>query len=64
MRGDIVVTQKGVHVFAGGSAPHRDGDFVHYRSYQGLSREVVTKLSLIDRSVSRQGRSHGVRPTY
>jgi hypothetical protein len=48
-RGDIVVTQKGVHVFAGGKFPHHDGDFVHYRSYRGLSREVVTMLSLIDR---------------
>ncbi len=48
-RGDIVVTQKGVHVFAGGKVPHHDGDFVHYRSYRGLSREVVTMLSLIDR---------------
>jgi hypothetical protein len=48
-RGDIVVTQKGVHVFAGGNAPHRDGDFVYYRNYRGLSREVVTMLSLIDR---------------
>jgi hypothetical protein len=48
--GDIVVTQKGVHVFAGnGKFPHRDGDFIHYRSYRGLSREVVTMLSLIDR---------------
>ena len=49
-RGDIVVTQKGVHIFAGGARfPHRDGDFVHYRSYRGLSREVMTMLSLIDR---------------
>jgi len=48
-RGDIVVTHKGVHVFAGGNAPHRDADFVHYRSYRGLSREVATMLSLIDR---------------
>jgi hypothetical protein len=48
-RGDIVVTRKGVHVFAGGKVPHHDGDFVHYRSYRGLSREVVTMLSLIDR---------------
>jgi hypothetical protein len=48
--GDIVVTQKGVHVFAGnGKFPHRDGDFIHYRSYRGLSREVATMLSLIDR---------------
>jgi hypothetical protein len=39
-----------VHVFAGnGKFPHRDGDFIHYRSYRGLSREVVTMLSLIDR---------------
>jgi len=38
-----------VHVFAGGNAPHRDADFVHYRSYRGLSREVATMLSLIDR---------------
>jgi Protein of unknown function (DUF2865) len=49
-RGDIVVTQKGVHVFAGnGRFPFRDRDFVHYRQYRGLSREVVTMLSLIDR---------------
>ena len=49
-RGDIVVTPKGVHVFAGnGAFPHRDGDFVHYRRYPGLSREVMTMLSLIDR---------------
>jgi hypothetical protein len=48
-RGDIVVTQKGVHVFAGGKVPHHERDFVHYRSYRGLSREVVTMLSLIDR---------------
>jgi hypothetical protein len=49
-RGDIVVTQKGVHVFAGnGRFPFRNGDFVHYRSYRGLSREVMTMLSLIDR---------------
>jgi len=48
-RGDIVVTQKGVHIFTGGKFPHRDGDFVHYRSYRGLSREVAAMLSLIDR---------------
>jgi hypothetical protein len=49
-RGDIVVTQKGVHVFAGnGRFPFRDRDFVHYRQYRGLSREVMTMLSLIDR---------------
>jgi hypothetical protein len=49
-RGDIVVTQKGVHIFAGGAKfPFRDGDFVHYRNYRGLSREVMTMLSLIDR---------------
>jgi hypothetical protein len=48
-RGDIVVTQKGVHVFAGGKFPHRDDDFVHYRSYRGLSREISAMLSLIDR---------------
>jgi hypothetical protein len=49
-RGDIVVTPKGVHVFAGnGAFPHRDRDFVHYRSYRGLSRELMTMLSLIDR---------------
>jgi hypothetical protein len=48
-RGDIVVTQKGVHVLTGGKFPHRDGDFVHYRSYRGLSREVLAMLALIDR---------------
>ena len=48
-RGDIVVTQKGVHVFAGGKIPHHERDFVHYRSYRGLSRVVVMMLSLIDR---------------
>jgi Protein of unknown function (DUF2865) len=48
-RGDIVVTQKGVHVFAGGKLPHHERDFVHYRSYRGLSREVVAMLSRIDR---------------
>lgn len=49
-RGDIVVTAVGVRIFAGGSRfPYRDGDFVHYRKYPGLSRELVTMLSLIDR---------------
>jgi hypothetical protein len=49
-RGDIVVTQKGVRIFAGGAKPpFRDSDFVPYRNYRGLSREVITMLSLIDR---------------
>jgi uncharacterized protein DUF2865 len=50
VRGDVVVTHKGVRIFAGGAKlPFRDSDFVHYRNYRGLSREVITMLSLIDR---------------
>jgi hypothetical protein len=48
-RGAAVETPQRFGLFAGGNAPHRDGDFVHYRSYRGLSGEVVTMLSVIDR---------------
>jgi hypothetical protein len=50
VRGDIVVTAAGVRIFAGGAKfPYRDANFVHYRKYPGLSRELMTMLSLIDR---------------
>jgi Protein of unknown function (DUF2865) len=58
-RGDIVVTSKGVHIFAGGAKfPFRDSDFVHYRKYPGLPREVSAMLSLIDRPFQQAELKH------
>jgi hypothetical protein len=52
--GDIVVTERGVHVFAGGAKPpYRARDFVPFRQVRGLSRETAAYLSGIDRPYHR-----------
>jgi hypothetical protein len=50
VRGDIVVTEKGVYVFVGGNKfPYRESDFVPLNEVRGLSRKVMTYLADIDR---------------
>jgi hypothetical protein len=51
VRGDIVVTEAGVHVFTGrGRPPHDAGDFTPYREAGRLSGKLRTYLSEIDRA--------------
>jgi len=47
--GDIVVTARGVRVFAGGASfPFKERDFIALRKARGLPRALMTYLSLID----------------
>ncbi|MEA2933655.1 MAG: hypothetical protein QOD74_301 [Variibacter sp.] len=49
-QGDIVMTEKGVRIFAGGSKfPFRDADFVSLNKARGLPKALASFLSLIDR---------------
>ena len=48
--GDIVVTEKGVYVFAGARKfPYRESDFVPLSKARGLPRQVATYLAGINR---------------
>lgn len=48
--GDIVVTEAGIRVFAGGNRfPHRQSDFVSYREARDLPRPIKSYLAAIDR---------------
>jgi hypothetical protein len=50
VKGDIVVTEKGIYVFAGASRfPYRESDFVPLSKARGLPRKIATYLAEIDR---------------
>ncbi|MDC7985622.1 DUF2865 domain-containing protein, partial [Rhodoplanes sp. TEM] len=51
VRGDIVVTEAGVHIFTGGGRPpHEDRDFTPYREAGRLPAKLKRYLSEIDRA--------------
>ena len=52
VQGDIVVTEKGVYVFAGANRfPYRESDFVPLSKARGMPRKIETYLAEIDRLV-------------
>ena len=50
VQGDIVVTEKGIYVFAGAKRfPYRESDFVPLSKARGVPRKIATYLAEIDR---------------